>query len=126
MPRPVESEDVVLTPCLHIATFKPVAKTGDVVWCRRCSDYRTVGHMFVEWRARCTTGRCVYSRGYGEDEHRARVGAVAHARKFASHVVVVMHGQVEMGKVGGDEPLPTTIGWVRAHPDHQRSLRSLP
>lgn len=116
------SDNLSLLDCFHTGTFDPLPVEGDTVLCSKCQDYRVVTVVTIEWRIRCTG--CRLGKRYGADETGARRAAGTHADAF-KHSVKLFRGASQVGLIAApDAPLPGTLGWVRAHPEHQSVLRS--
>lgn len=65
----------LLGTCQHIQEYRPPPKVGDMVFCRKCHEYRPVLLLQSEHRAKCRS--CNYSRQFG----RAMWAADKAARK---------------------------------------------
>ena len=92
--------------CKHKALYNPSPEVNEIVFCRRCNDYRAVLRVGKAWRMRCNT--CSRTYEYGADQGRIRRVAVRHLRLFADHDVWVMGGDEEAEQITsvGQVPLP--------------------
>lgn len=82
---------VTLT-CQHEASFiAPAPRKGDIVYCRRCGDYRHVLSAEHEYTVKCDS--CRLGRRFGQDLGAARLVASRHVVLQPGHTVSVMNGE---------------------------------
>ena len=111
--------------CFHVMIYpSPAPPPGTEVYCRKCADYRYTMSAELEWSVRCRN--CHLSRSYGADSGKAHEVASAHVVRFNTHHAQVIQG-VDVKKVYKMTPgTNSIIEWNRTHPDHARSLKTLP
>lgn len=74
--------------CHHVALYNaPYPKHNDIVYCRRCADYRTVVGQWFQFYNLCN--RCRLNLSYGRDMNAARVGARKHLARYPTHTVSI-------------------------------------
>lgn len=91
--------------CGHEVWFNPPPEPTDIVYCRRCADWRGVTLASVEWFVRCVDCTTSWTRRYGADEMAARVSAAKHAMRYRTHTVALWHGSVLVANLGLDHPV---------------------
>lgn len=90
----------VLLECLHTQSYAPPPQNGDVLYCRRCADYRPVIADVLNWHAKCS--QCHMGRYYGANESEARRCATRHVHRFSHVVEVAPYAGAEPELVGND------------------------
>lgn len=89
--------------CKHDVYYDPPPKDEDVVYCRRCCDYRGVSIVSAEWIIRDADSG--WTKRYGTDENEARRGAVQHAMRYPTHTVRLWHGGQLLAEINCPNPV---------------------
>ena len=89
---------LVMLRCNYPLLFYPAPTVGDIVYCRRCEDYRDVVVSEREYSWVCPQCRN-YRKQYGADRRGAIRGASKHAQAF-THVVDVYKGPSKVDTIG--------------------------
>lgn len=66
-------------------------KIGELIWCRRCTEYQRVTVAPPEYRVRCRS--CRLSRPFGRAKLTAEVFAAKHHTRNPAHTVALYDGQ---------------------------------
>lgn len=115
--------------CQHTSNFEVMPRPGDIVWCRRCADYRTVEKALRVVRVRCQFRGCRYSRPYGDDRDSASRAASRHVMAHPQHhVAVIVDGETveTISQDAGQGMLPfesQVTARLRDNRAHQALLR---
>lgn len=82
--------------CLHFFITESAPNHGDLVWCRNCGDYRSVGVPPVnDYVVNCVNCKRMREKHYGDAFVTAETRAVNHSLKHAGHKVTLSkNGQV--------------------------------
>lgn len=84
---------VVMAPCRHIVNIEaPAPQLGDELYCRQCQAYRSVGEAPPNYRVKCLTGKCGFSRNAGADKEHALALARKHLETRSKHKVSLLNG----------------------------------
>lgn len=115
--------------CNHEALFEsPFPVFGDIVYCRRCRDYKVMQSLQQPYSIRCD--HCTLSRTFGEDLLRAERTAGKHVAKYSQAVVTIRKAGHVVGEVKQDEGQLSVLPEVQTERErrreesrvHQRSL----
>lgn len=94
--------------CMHDVYYDPPPKEEDIVYCRRCGDYRGVTVASAEWIIRDADSG--WTRRYGTDEVEARRGAAQHVMRYPTHTVRLWHGGLLRAEINapnaGNQEIP--------------------
>lgn len=79
--------------CNHVVLYYPLPETGDIVYCRRCADWRRVVELEsekIQLKVKC--GDCKFSRLYplGHEEI-ARIKGKTHSLRRKHKVFFIDH-----------------------------------
>jgi len=95
--NPVPS--IVSLYCGHTNLFYPVPRLNELVYCRRCGDYRVVTGIMRQWWWHCP--KCRFSKRHGTDQDGCVRKATAHYRRLC-HPVQLKWGDNTVEIIGPD------------------------
>lgn len=125
MSKSIEPSYMVILHCRHTQIFRqPVPALHTSIYCRRCTEYRSVVRIEREFRVRCVWQGCRINKGFGTDRQAAMRFVTIHLTNFPRHTVTVHEGMEFVGRFGHSER-ESINSWLARNPDHQRSLRRI-
>lgn len=92
-----QTRSLIVLSCLHTIIFDPpLPKRGELVYCRRCEDYRGAATLPESYRIECRDCFNPVSKGsrteFGGNTLAAEIAADKHARRKPGHRVRVLNG----------------------------------